>query len=282
MFDGETLDGWRGDAAYWSVKDGAITGASNQPIPENTFLIYGKSFSDFEIELKYRFLTAKGNSGLQYRSRMTDEEKFLMEGYQANMVTIDAKQRYAFLWDEEARRLLANLGEKVEINEKDGQMERLVTGQVGAPRTILIADKSYPAWNKLVVVAKDNKLRHMINGHRAVDVIDNDQGGRAMEGLFALQLHSGPAMGIQIKDIFIKELVTIPETNLSGGQALYAENCSVCHDNELPGFITTKEISKFSQKRIIDALLYGVMQSQVPDLDEGQAKSIAEYLTAEK
>jgi len=38
-----------------------------------------------------------------------------------------------------------------------------------------------------------------------VDVIDNDPQHRALSGIIALQMHAGPPMTVEFKDIRIKE-----------------------------------------------------------------------------
>ena len=42
LFDGKTLKNWDGNPAFWSVKDGAITGQTTKenPTKGNTFIIY--------------------------------------------------------------------------------------------------------------------------------------------------------------------------------------------------------------------------------------------------
>jgi hypothetical protein len=45
-----------------------------------------------------------------------------------------------------------------------------------------------------------------LNGHLAVDVIDDDRVKSAKKGLLALQLHSGPPMKIELKEIWLREL----------------------------------------------------------------------------
>jgi hypothetical protein len=47
---------------------------------------------------------------------------------------------------------------------------------------------------------------HKINGVVAIDFTDNDEKNRCMEGILALQIHSGAPMKISFKDIEIKEL----------------------------------------------------------------------------
>src|SRR5271155_1762888 len=69
IFDGNTLDGWDGDLKFWSVKDGAITGATTketQPA-HNTFIFWKTEVGDFELHCKCR--EVGGNSGIQFRSK---------------------------------------------------------------------------------------------------------------------------------------------------------------------------------------------------------------------
>src|SRR5690606_1205595 len=42
IFNGENLDGWDGDLAYWRVEDGTIVGevTPENPLKNNTFLIW--------------------------------------------------------------------------------------------------------------------------------------------------------------------------------------------------------------------------------------------------
>ena len=56
------------------------------------------------------------------------------------------------------------------------------------------------------MVAKGNHLIHEINGNVTVEVVDNHEAKRKMSGLLALQLHAGPPMTVQFKDIQLKDL----------------------------------------------------------------------------
>ncbi len=82
IFDGRSLNGWRGEDAFWRVEDGVIVGQSSEehPIVHNNFLIWqGGEPGDFELKLEFRFVGEAGNSGIQYRSAVrTDYE----DGYQ--------------------------------------------------------------------------------------------------------------------------------------------------------------------------------------------------------
>src|SRR5262245_22874662 len=73
LFNGKDLSGWEGNPKLWSVQDGAITGKTGDDaetkIKHNTFLVWkGGTVGDFELTLKYRI--EKGNSGIQYRSKV--------------------------------------------------------------------------------------------------------------------------------------------------------------------------------------------------------------------
>lgn len=199
IFNGRDLSGWDGDEKFWSVKDGAITGqtTAENPTKANTFLIWkGGTVKDFELRLKFRM--EGGNTGIQYRSK--DKGNWVVNGYQADF---DAGKTYAgILYEEGGRGILANVGQKVTIGA-NGKIQ--VTGVTTDPKEIRGAI-DIKEWNDYVVIAKGNHLTHIINGKTTVDVIDEQVEKRAMEGIVAFQVHAGPPMKIQFKDIFIKDL----------------------------------------------------------------------------
>jgi hypothetical protein len=51
-----------------------------------------------------------------------------------------------------------------------------------------------------------NHQRHWIDGHPTVDVIDLDEKGRKLKGVLGMQVHVGPPMTIQYRDIYLKKL----------------------------------------------------------------------------
>lgn len=197
IFDGKSLQGWKGDTTVWSVQDGALTGVNSaeKPIKENTFLVWDGELGDFELRLKFRI--EGGNSGIQFRSQHLGN--FHVGGYQAD---IDSADTYiGILYDERGRGILANRGEKVEINAAG---ERKVIGQTCDPQKFL---ESYHAteWNDYVVRAEGNHLTLTVNGTVTVDITDAAAEGEAT-GILALQVHSGPPMKVQFKDITLQRL----------------------------------------------------------------------------
>ena len=199
IFDGKSLDGWEGKPEFWSVRDGAITGqtTSENPTKGNTFLIWRKGIlSDFELRLKFRI--ENHNSGIQYRS--TDRGDFVVGGYQADF---EGGDKYiGILYEEKGRGILALRGTKVVIGE-DGTKE--VVGKTADDETILKSIKKKD-WNEYTIIARSNHLVQKINGHVTVDVTDNQVSKRKMKGILALQLHAGPPMVVQFKDIRLKPL----------------------------------------------------------------------------
>ena len=61
-------------------------------------------------------------------------------------------------------------------------------------------------WNEYTIIAKGNHLNHIINGTVMSEVIDNQSSKSQATGILALQLHQGPPMVIQFKDIRLKDL----------------------------------------------------------------------------
>ncbi len=220
IFNGTDLTGWEGNPDLWSVRDGAITGITppdpanpgKGTIKHNTFIVWkAGTLRDFELTFKYRI--EKGNSGVQYRSRELDPGEFgpIVGGYQADL---EAGKTYSgILYEERGRGILAKRGEKTVIRTKEKdpadpkskEFAVEVTGSVGDSDAIQAAIKD-EEWNEYRIVAKGNHLQHFINGLQTVDVTDEDTAHAAKEGILALQIHQGPPMVVQFKDILLKVL----------------------------------------------------------------------------
>ena len=203
LFNGKDLTGWKG-LDFWSVEDGAITGRTTKekPTKGNTFLVWEGMVADFELTFRYKIVA--GNSGVQYRSKLVDEKGFVIAGYQGDF---EAGKTYSGLLDEEkGRGILAKRGEKVVIKDgADPKKPKIeVTGSLGQTDEIQAKIKSED-WNESRVVAKGGRLQHFINGVPTVDVTDETAVG-AKQGLLALQLHAGPPMVVQFKDLVLRDI----------------------------------------------------------------------------
>jgi len=212
IFNGKDLTGWEGNPKLWSVKDGAITGitppSEKDPkkgaITHNTFLVNKElNTKDFELRLSYRIVN--GNSGIQYRSKVLSQGAWgpIVGGYQADF---EAGKTYSgILYEEKMRGILAKRGEKTVVKDVGGKPKVEVTGSTGKSEDIQAKIKNED-WNDYVVIAKGNHLQHFINGMLTVDVTDEGGAKAAKEGILALQIHVGPPMTVQFKNLRIKEL----------------------------------------------------------------------------
>jgi hypothetical protein len=204
LFNGKDLTGWKG-LDFWSVEDGCITGRTTKekPTKGNTFLVWqGGEVGDFEFTFKYKIVG--GNSGVQYRSKLVDEKAYVVSGYQADF---EAGKTYSgILYEEKGRGILAQRGQKTVIKEgaAPNKPKVEVAGEVGKSAEIQAKIKSED-WNDYRIVAKGGHLQHFINGVPTVDVTDETAVG-AKKGILALQLHAGPAMVVQFKDLVLKEI----------------------------------------------------------------------------
>jgi uncharacterized protein (TIGR03067 family) len=206
LFNGKDLTGWDGNPALWSVKGGAIVGQTSKEhsIKTNTFLIWTNgTVGDFELRCSYKIQPVNtknfANSGIQYRSKIFDPKGWVVGGYQADM---EAGKTYSGILYEErmSRQIMAARGEKV-VWDKD--CEKKVTGSLGSSDEIQAAIKQGD-WNDYVIIAQGNHLQHFINGKQTVDVTDDCESKRAMNGVLALQLHQGEPMKVEFRNIRLK------------------------------------------------------------------------------
>ena len=199
LFNGRDLSGWRGAANLWSVEDGAITGRTSDaaPLKSNSFLIHEKPVADFHLTFEYRI--ENGNSGVQYRSKVADEAEFIVAGYQAD---IDATGRYNGIhYEERGRGILAERGQVTVIGDAPPSDVLGTCGEPAALGEIVKAGE----WNKYKIVAVGNHTMHFINGVLMSAVTDRGA-NVAKEGVLALQIHVGPAMKVQFRNIELKRL----------------------------------------------------------------------------
>jgi hypothetical protein len=202
LFDGKTLSGWKGLAKHWYVKDGAITGecSKSRHVKHNTFLVHDKTFSNFELHFKYRFLTKGGNSGIQFRSELVNEKRFIVSGYQADVT--HEKKYMGILYEEKGRGILARSGQTVIINHEG---HKNVTRESDAAKKIMASIKP-GEWVDYVIRAEGNHIVQIINGVKSVDVTDNQMEKARANGILAIQLHGNSSMTVQFRDIKIKNL----------------------------------------------------------------------------
>ena len=221
IFDGKTLKGWEGDPVYWKAENGSIVGVITPEtlLKRNTFIIYRDAKpSDFELKCEVK-ITKDGNTGINYRSEeLLPDLPFALKGYQAD---IDGAIRYTGQnYEERGRTTLGYRGEIVNVNEqtdpevknnlraysaRNAWLARKVTGSLGNSDSLKTKIKSED-WNEVHLIVKGNRLLHYVNGVLMSDVTDLDKVNGKSEGWLGVQVHLGPPMKVEYRNIRIKNL----------------------------------------------------------------------------
>ncbi|UFH56984.1 DUF1080 domain-containing protein [Spirosoma sp. KNUC1025] len=219
IFDGKTLNGWEGDPTYWKVEDGCLTGEITPAtlLKTNNFIIWqGGEPGDFELKGEFK-ITEAGNSGINYRSDKLTDVPHALRGYQAD---IDGKNSYTGQnYEERKRTTLAYRGQKTVIgpytgeNTPDAIRSKVsrnawtgmqVVGSLGSSDSLKTLIKSND-WNTFHLVIKGNHLQHYINDVLMSDVTDDDTVNGKSKGLLGVQVHVGPPMKVQYRNLMIKQ-----------------------------------------------------------------------------
>jgi hypothetical protein len=202
IFDGVSLKNWDGDPKFWRVEAGALVGESTpeKKVDPNTFLIWrGGEPKDFELKVEFRMNAT--NSGIQFRSvELPDIAKWVLKGYQAD---IDFDNRYTGqIYEERGRGFLALRGQAAYVT--DGQKSRAVgTLESGDALKAFIKQND---WNQVHIIARGNTIVQIVNGHVMSVLVDDDTTNRALGGLIGFQMHMGPPMKVEFRNVWLKTL----------------------------------------------------------------------------
>ncbi|MEO7412585.1 MAG: DUF1080 domain-containing protein [Opitutaceae bacterium] len=224
MFNGKDLSGWDALPNFWSVKEGAIDCvATSEPggnIQSNLIWMdsqqHPEKYANFELRVKFRWVSHSGNSGVQFRSVVDRADTKHIGGYQADF---DPRNAYTGgIYDEaskagrrqrEPRALLMALRGFKTIYPADGGIGKSEPlGQSSEALAALIKPVG-GEFNELVVVADGSHMTIKINGQLFCELIDENPGA-LKNGIIAFQQHAGGQMEIQFKDPKIKFLPAKP------------------------------------------------------------------------
>jgi hypothetical protein len=183
LFNGKNLNGWDGDPVRWHAENGVIVGSSDgHPFKVNTFLIYKGVFANFVLkgDIKLR----NHNSGIQFRSQQLPGAGWMVRGYQADASEVgDEKSAWGNLYEERLR------GRGVMKNPDEGW-------KIGKTTT------HHGDWNTYEVLAEGTRMQLKLNGVVTFDTHDS----AASSGIIALQLHAGPEMRVEFRNLKLKKL----------------------------------------------------------------------------
>jgi len=179
LFDGHSLDGWKGDAKSFRIEDGAIVGGSlKEKVPRNEFLCSRKEYGDFELKLKFKLLGDHTNAGVQFRSQRIAKHHEMI-GYQADL----GASYWGALYDESRRKKILAKPDPAAVGE-----------------ILVLGD-----WNEYRIQCQGRRIQLWINGYQTVDYTEPDTGIQ-QSGYIALQIHGGPPGEAWYKDITLREL----------------------------------------------------------------------------
>jgi beta-fructofuranosidase len=215
LFDGKTFKGWyAADMSWWTIQDGAITGTISQekPCNKNQYVFYEPHepgdanlplfdtkgvMHDFELKITHRITSPhRVNGGFQYRSAHYKDGD--CKGYQIDNNTMTPW--LARMYDEFGRHTLAWRGERTWV---DGAGKRTVEKIASVPDR---AHFSLDKWHEYHLVCRGTRMTLSIDGQLVAEVFDGQPSDVDLSGLLAPQLHSGPPMVVQFKNILYKPL----------------------------------------------------------------------------
>ena len=193
----DSLDGWRGDLESWTVKDKTLIGHADGTLRANRFIVADiEPEKNFELRAEV-WISAGGNSGLQYRSEeRPDLGPFVVTGYQCDVVSNNDKYN-GMLYEERGRRILSHTGEKVIIDPQ---------GQPWVVEQMPVQTFAAGEWHQYRVLVEGNHHRHWIDDVPTADLIDLDEQKRSLSGVIGVQVHVGPKMEIRYRNFKLKRL----------------------------------------------------------------------------
>ena len=195
IFNGKDLTGWSQKDGYFSVKDGVITGESTPDhlCKPNHHLVYtAEELTDFELRAEFR-LSKGANSGIQLRCK----PQFIGDnGYQADM---NGGGNYVGFLYHPKQHLIGARGSDVTIDAAGKKtVKRFADGK--ALQDLYRVEQ----WNDMHVKVEGRTITVWINGVRMTSVEDPREAFFPSKGHIALQLHQGPPMKVEFRNLRLK------------------------------------------------------------------------------
>lgn len=168
FFNGKDLTGWKGNAGYWSVQDGAIVGHSEKDVPKNEFIWSDIEVRDFHLVVDVKLTPDDRNAGIQFRSQPMDATG-QAQGYQADVGHDPVIGNvWGNLYHEHGRG-------KLDWND----------------RAVKVLKKG--DWNRYEILAVGHRIWTSVNGELCTAIEDADG---ELSGKIAFQIHSGEAQTV--------------------------------------------------------------------------------------
>jgi len=190
----EDLSQWRGRRDVFAVDGATAVGSSHDArVAQNTFLISEREYGDFELTMRVR-LDGDNNGGVQYRSRIVDEQAFRVAGYQCD---VHREPRYlGMLYDEGGAGVVAERGAFVRWTDEG----REVLGELARQEEVDLS-----RWHTLRITAQGSLMWHELDG-RVVTAVQDLRAAAPKRGVLALQVHAGAPMRADYELVALREL----------------------------------------------------------------------------
>jgi hypothetical protein len=196
MFNGTDLTGWEGQPDAWQVGDGTIIGESTLQKPcEKTHYLYWTGGEPGDFIMRCEIKLTGGNSGIQFRSEKRPD--FNTFGYQADFTG----GKLAGCLYQHGRGAVVLRGMRADIAEDGTRAEKPFATVDELAKKVKNED-----WNVYEIVAQGSKVALRLNGELMCEVDDRDRELSCRKGIIALQMHKGPPMKVQFRNLRIKLL----------------------------------------------------------------------------
>jgi len=198
MFNGKNLNQWEAakSGPWWHVVEGVLT-AESTPVmvcKTNDHLIWkGGTPGDFELRTEFR-LSKSANSGIQLRSEAVSNKD---TGYQADMN--GAGNYVGFLYHPKMH-LIGGRGEKVTLGVDGKKTAERFANAAELQKVYKVED-----WNSYRIICRGTEITLYLNDvlmSRFTDLRPDSP----KQGTITLQMHAGPPMKIEYRNLRIKML----------------------------------------------------------------------------
>jgi hypothetical protein len=188
IFDGSSIDGWKTQGGgNWELKDGVLVGSSSKDEAKHGLFFSEKSYDDFTAKITFRL--TEGNSGFYFRSKI-NKTKLGVKGVQAEL---ENSELIGGLYETGGRKWLAKPLHYFDTFAEDRQ---------GGRKKQWAKAHKPGEWSTMVVSAHGNRIVTHVGDILACDIVDKKQ---RKTGQFAVQLHGGQDMKVEIKSIELLE-----------------------------------------------------------------------------
>lgn len=183
LFNGENLDGWHMDVPPMDedstlrdpfiVRDGMLV-SLGEP---RGHLITDEVYSDYRLEVEYRFPGEPGNCGvLVHASTPRALYDMFPQSIEVQMMHEHAGDFWCIVEDISVPNMVERRGPKEEWGITEGEKRRILNLTDGS-------EKPLGEWNTMVIEALDDKVKVWVNG----DLVNYGEEATASEGQIAVQ-----------------------------------------------------------------------------------------------